>query len=306
VANAQLGLEHQNPRGWTSRRRGAHRQPRGQHSFSPGKSRSARTIQLRRSFGPISSLCQHHNHQREALPRLPTYPTNIPHFANIDDSNIVMWSLGRQLLVGSLAVWSAAAELSFSAQSVYADGEVRALSSTDFLPVPPRQRWQHNAHQQNATWKETRDLVSHSGSWCGASQHSTPAEKIVNAYGSFTTPNLKLRKDLPAPQYAAAWVGIDGAECKQALLQAGVTTVVGRLSVAGRNLANVGVLGQLKWWSKFVGVVAMVPRGLVRDQHEIAAHQGGGLGLGQCHGSDGYRGSAVRWRYSSMMRVESP
>lgn len=145
-----------------------------------------------------------------------------------------MWSLGRQLLVGSLAVWSAAAELSFSAQSIHADGEVRALSNKDFNPVPPRQRWQHTAHRHNnATWKETRDLVSYSGSWCGASQHSTKGEKIVNAYGSFTTPYLKLREGLPAPQYAAAWVGIDGAECKKALLQAGVTTVVGRLAMCG-------------------------------------------------------------------------
>jgi len=139
-----------------------------------------------------------------------------------------MWSFGRQLLVGSLAIWAASAELSFSAQSVQADGEWQALSQTEFKPVPPRQRWRHNAtHRHNATWRaEGRDIISHSGSWCGASQHSTRSDRIVNAYGTFQTPNLKIRKGVPAPQYAAAWVGIDGAECKKALLQAGVTTVV--------------------------------------------------------------------------------
>lgn len=187
----------------------------------------------RRSFGPISTLCQHHHHKRPFITSLDVPCKHSTNTTSCQHQHIAMWSLGRQLLVGSLAVWSAAAELSFSAQSIHADGEVRALSNKDFNPVPPRQRWQHTAHRHNATWKETRDLVSYSGSWCGASQHSTKGEKIVNAYGSFTTPYLKLRDGLPAPQYAAAWVGIDGAECKKALLQAGVTTVVGRLAMAG-------------------------------------------------------------------------
>lgn len=189
----------------------------------------------RRSFGPISTQSspnKHHNTQPNTN-FATIQQTFHKHSTSCQHQHIAMWSLGRQFLVGSLAVWSAAAELSFSAQSIHADGEVRALSNKDFNPVPPRQRWQHTAHRHNATWKETRDLVSYSGSWCGASQHSTKGEKIVNAYGSFTTPYLKLREGLPAPQYAAAWVGIDGAECKKALLQAGVTTVVGRLAMAG-------------------------------------------------------------------------
>ncbi|EAQ93037.1 hypothetical protein CHGG_01272 [Chaetomium globosum CBS 148.51] len=71
-----------------------------------------------------------------------------------------------------------------------------------------------------------RDTISYSSNWCGASQHAPPAEKITNAIGYFTVPDLTLRPGIPAPQFAAAWVGIDGAECNSTLLQAGFTTVV--------------------------------------------------------------------------------
>jgi len=144
-----------------------------------------------------------------------------------------MWTL-RQLLLGSLAAWSVAAEISFVVEGTRNNGAVNISSELELLPVPPRQRWQHGSRHRTSpppspsrsSRESKRDTISYSGNWCGASQHSKPDDKIVNAFSYFTAPNLRLRKGIPPPQFAAAWVGIDGAECKQALLQAGVTTVV--------------------------------------------------------------------------------
>lgn len=49
---------------------------------------------------------------------------------------------------------------------------------------------------------------------------------MSNVFGFFTVPDLTLREGVGAPQFAAAWVGVDGAECNGTLLQAGVTTIV--------------------------------------------------------------------------------
>lgn len=141
-----------------------------------------------------------------------------------------MWSLARQLLVGSLAVWSVAAEISVSIEAIRDDG-VDFSSDIKLVPVPPRERWQHGTRGRARPPKggsSKRDTISYSGNWCGASQHSTAKDPVVSAFSYFTAPNLTLRKGIPPPQYAAAWVGVDGAECKQALLQAGATTVVRR------------------------------------------------------------------------------
>lgn len=135
----------------------------------------------------------------------------------------------RQLLLGSLAAWSVAAEISFVVEATRNNGAVDISSELELVPLPPRQRWQHGTRHQSrpAPGKGSkRDTVSYSGNWCGASQHSTPNDQIVNTFSYLTAPNLKLRPGLPTPQFAAAWVGIDGAACKQALLQAGITTVV--------------------------------------------------------------------------------
>ena len=139
-----------------------------------------------------------------------------------------MWSCTRDLLLGLLAASSVAAELSFVAKAYREDTSADISSALDFVPVPPRQRWRHGSrYRSNARGK--RDPVSYSGNWCGASQHTDPAaDPIVNAFSFFTAPDLRLRDKIPPPQFAAAWVGIDGASCKSALLQAGVTTIVSR------------------------------------------------------------------------------
>jgi hypothetical protein len=82
--------------------------------------------------------------------------------------------------------------------------------------------------------------ISYSSNWCGASQHtSDKADAIKNVSGYFQVPDLRLRPGNPPPQFAAAWIGIDGAECNTTLLQAGVTTVVSYCSLCcGVSLIN--------------------------------------------------------------------
>jgi len=159
-----------------------------------------------------------------------------------------MWSVVRSALLGSLAVWSVAAELTFvaDAEVVQADGTaVNITEVLDFVPVTPRQRWKHRSPQQPTTipgrGTRRRDTVSYSGNWCGASQHSTSTDQIMSSFSYFTAPNLRLRPKTAQPQYAAAWVGIDGASCSQALLQAGVTTV----------LNSNGQQSAWAWWQWF-------------------------------------------------------
>jgi hypothetical protein len=132
---------------------------------------------------------------------------------------------------------AAAAELTFSATAVQ-KGEKVDISGLEFVPIPPRSRphsrWSgtnstgasdggHKSHRSNE--KAKRTAISLSSDWCGVSQHAQSNDPIKSVYGSFTAPDLSDRTGT-YPQYGAAWIGIDGATCSQALLQAGVTTVV--------------------------------------------------------------------------------
>jgi len=140
-----------------------------------------------------------------------------------------MWSFVRSLAVASLAASAVTAQLSFVA-SVQQDGKDVDASSLDFVQRPPLQHRRHPARSRHGPGKghgkEERDVISYSSNWCGASQHTSKSDGIANVFGYFTVPDLTLRPGAPAPQFAAAWVGIDGAECNTTLLQAGVTTIV--------------------------------------------------------------------------------
>lgn len=126
------------------------------------------------------------------------------------------------LLVAALAVSSASA-LSFVASAEQGGRQVDA-SSLDFVPIPPLGHSKHPSRSRHG--RKERDTISYSSNWCGASQHSTPGNPVTNVFSFFTVPDLTLRPGVPPPQFAAAWVGIDGAECNTTLLQAGVTTIV--------------------------------------------------------------------------------
>ncbi|KAK4149301.1 protease [Chaetomidium leptoderma] len=137
-----------------------------------------------------------------------------------------MWSLVHSLFFTSLVASTVTAQLSFVA-SVQQEGQDVDASSLNFVPIPPLRHRKHASrpHRDHGRAAE-RDLISYSSNWCGASQHGDGSDAITNAFGFFTVPDLTLRPGHPAPQFAAAWVGIDGAECNSTLLQAGVTTVV--------------------------------------------------------------------------------
>ncbi|KAK4098765.1 concanavalin A-like lectin/glucanase [Parathielavia hyrcaniae] len=132
-----------------------------------------------------------------------------------------MWSILRSVWLGTLAASTVAAELSFVA-SVQQDGHEVDASGLEFVPIPPLEHIKHASDHETAK----REPISYSSNWCGASQHATQQDGIGSVFGFFTVPDLTLRPGKPAPQAAAAWVGIDGAECNSTLLQAGVTTIV--------------------------------------------------------------------------------
>lgn len=146
-----------------------------------------------------------------------------------------MWPSARSIFLAALAATAVTAELSFVA-SVQQDGheDVDAAALLKFVPIPPSRHRKHASPSRHGDSRAGRDLVSYSANWCGASQHVPQSEEISSVIGYFTVPDLTLRPTSPAPQFAAAWVGIDGAQCNTTLLQAGVTTIVGLPGVGGR------------------------------------------------------------------------
>ncbi|KAL2180588.1 protease [Thermothelomyces heterothallicus CBS 202.75] len=140
-----------------------------------------------------------------------------------------MWSIVRSLSLASLisSACTVTAQLSFVA-SVKQHGKEVDASSLSFVRIPPLERRWHASRPRRGQNNRTveRDAVSYSANWCGASQHAADSDGIKSVLGYFTAPDLTLRPGTPAPQFAAAWVGIDGAACNTTLLQAGVTTIV--------------------------------------------------------------------------------
>jgi len=127
-------------------------------------------------------------------------------------------------LASLLGAQSALATLSFEVTATSGDQELDA-SALVFEPIPLRRHQQHSASSPYPRGKEHREPISYSSNWCGASQHSQN-DPVNEVFGHFTAPDLTLRPGIAPPQFAAAWIGIDGAICKKSLLQGGVTTIV--------------------------------------------------------------------------------
>jgi hypothetical protein len=133
-------------------------------------------------------------------------------------------------LLSLLFASAAAAELTFTATAVHGGEEVD-ISAAAFVKMPPRSRPHLRWAGANSTGAPGKshprgNSISLSPTWCGLSQHYVDSsDPITNVYGAFTAPNLHDRTGT-YPQSVAAWVGIDGASCQQALLQAGITTIV--------------------------------------------------------------------------------
>ncbi|KAK4167174.1 peptidase A4 family-domain-containing protein [Cladorrhinum sp. PSN259] len=136
-----------------------------------------------------------------------------------------MPSLVRSLLVTTLLVWLSVAELRYVA-TLEQDGEVVDASHLDFVPMPPLEHGKHAGFLPSRRDNNAKNDISYSDNWCGVAHRSTPSDPVTNVFGYFTVPDLTLRPGIPAPQFAAAWIGVDGAKCNSTMLQAGVTTVV--------------------------------------------------------------------------------
>lgn len=167
------------------------------------------------------------------------------------------------LLVPSILAWTAAAELTFSATAIHAGKQVDT-SGLEFLPIPPRSHHHRNSSSPLSRSRPRpgkRAAVSYSDNWCGVSQHTTAANPITGVSGVFSTPSLTIRPSEPIPQFAAAWIGIDGASCQNSLLQAGTSTVVCLLFAlvcCDRSvLLTPPSLGQFQWRTECLCVVGM-------------------------------------------------
>ncbi|KAK4231085.1 peptidase A4 family-domain-containing protein [Podospora fimiseda] len=137
-----------------------------------------------------------------------------------------MRSFVHSLLVTALMLWSTLAELRYTA-TLKQDGEVVDASHIELVPIPPSSHGKHGFYSPAIRRESnTYNDVSYSDNWCGVAHRSTPTDPVTNVFGYFTAPDLTLRPGIPAPQFAAAWIGVDGAMCNWTMLQAGVTTVV--------------------------------------------------------------------------------
>lgn len=131
---------------------------------------------------------------------------------------------------------SAVADLTFSATAVSRGKKVDwKASGLDFVPIPQRSRFHHHRGDNDTTTPDEGGHHNHkrlsaslSSNWCGISQKAPKSgDPITNVYGVFSAPDLTARPGYSYPQFGSAWIGIDGGSCQTALLQAGITTVVG-------------------------------------------------------------------------------
>lgn len=146
----------------------------------------------------------------------------------------MLWHLVSTLVLLALAQGAAAA----------LEVKVVAASRNNSTPVDPSQikllRKEVTPSQLERLKKAASELpggddknvtrranpVGYSGNWCGASQHTPTNDRFMSVSGLFTVPSLSLRPATATPQFVASWVGIDGANCATALVQAGATTEV--------------------------------------------------------------------------------
>jgi hypothetical protein len=138
-----------------------------------------------------------------------------------------------------------AVSFTYAARRITSHGKEAAPANFTFTPIPPnvprsQSRWgspsesassspgrgQHRGGATKRRRSKASGTVEASANWCGATLSTTADDPISSVFAYFQTPNLSLVDSEAAPQYAAAWVGIDGASCQSAMVQAGVTTVV--------------------------------------------------------------------------------
>jgi hypothetical protein len=134
------------------------------------------------------------------------------------------------LLLASVLSGSAVADLTFSATAVSRGKKIDwKASGLDFVPIPQKSRLHHHRGDNDTDegGHHNQKRTSLSSNWCGISQKAPKTgDPITSVSGAFTAPNLTVRPGYSYPQFGSAWIGIDGASCSTALLQAGITTIV--------------------------------------------------------------------------------
>ncbi len=117
-----------------------------------------------------------------------------------------------------LALWfataSAAPSVGLQRRSIF-----RRAADVQSHPPIPTQRWGDNA--------KSNSKVVYSSNWVGPQLYAASGTKLVSAHGTFTVPSPKYVSWIPgSPQSAAVWIGIDGGDGTNSLLQAGITMSV--------------------------------------------------------------------------------
>lgn len=148
-----------------------------------------------------------------------------------------MKTLSRLLAAALLATTAAALDLKVVEATI--NGVSRDPSSIRIVPQPPHSRGTgqtlgghaDTSHSKTHVFSKKPRMsakrsnpIRYSGGWCGASQKGPRTNKFTGMSSMFQAPELTARPNVPLPQYAAAWIGIDGNSCSGTLLQAGVTT----------------------------------------------------------------------------------
>ncbi|KAH8887129.1 putative aspergillopepsin protein [Thozetella sp. PMI_491] len=131
------------------------------------------------------------------------------------------------LAAGALLASPAAAEFSYTA-TVVQDGQ--EISSDDapinFVPAPPEMHLPFRNATVVPTVKGKRATTVYGTNWCGAVQPVASGDTYSSNFAYFTVPDLSLRPSISTPQYASTSVGIDGATCQNAFVQAGASTQI--------------------------------------------------------------------------------
>jgi hypothetical protein len=142
----------------------------------------------------------------------------------------------------------------------------------EILTIPQQSRFhRHGDNSTAGTQHPHGKRAGVSGNWCGISQKvQSNRDTLSSVYGHFQVPNLSFRPGFPYPQWASAWIGMDGGTCSSALLQSGVTVVVRSPNIMGdERRDNHGLmrscLAQLEWRAERLGLVRMGPPGIIQN-----------------------------------------
>jgi hypothetical protein len=96
-------------------------------------------------------------------------------------------------------------------------------------PAPPTRNprgQRRSERREEAGPLGKRNEILYTGDWCGATSSTPSTNKITNVQGYYQVPAPTVRASQGTPQYAGAWVGIDGVTWSTSLVQAGTASAI--------------------------------------------------------------------------------